>query len=255
MADTRFEVKSGFYNSQNKDRLYSADDMNMPYKDILTEGIFNVSGYFATTKTSSTTIKVAAGKALLGGRWIDSADVNITPPASIGIWGRVDSVILQVDSRTQTRAAAIIYRPGDPSAIPLAPDLITDVEGIKEVRLAYVDVDATSNITIRDARGGNDCPYVTIQVGDTQIEDAVEAVLEDHPEWTTTVQDGSITLAKLASGVIDATLSVAGAAADAKKTGDEIANVKSDLQQLSDNVDKYGFSVVDGKLCVTYATA
>lgn len=37
--------------------------------------------------------------------------------------------------------------------------------------------------------------------------------------------------------------------------GINITTLNNDLQQLSNNVDKYGFSVVDGKLCVTYATA
>lgn len=51
--------------------------------------------------------------------------------------------------------------------------------------------------------------------------------LDEHPEATTTVEDGSITAAKFASGVIDDTLSVAGAAAEAKATGDAVADLKS----------------------------
>jgi hypothetical protein len=43
----------------------------------------------------------------------------------------------------------------------------------------------------------------------------------------------------------DTTLSIAGRAADAAKTGQEIADVKRDLSDL-------GLSVVDGKLCITY---
>jgi hypothetical protein len=43
----------------------------------------------------------------------------------------------------------------------------------------------------------------------------------------------------------DTTLSIAGRAADAKATGDEIADVKRDLSDL-------GLSVVDGELCITY---
>ena len=44
---------------------------------------------------------------------------------------------------------------------------------------------------------------------------------------------------------IDATLTQSGKAADAKKTGDEISELKEDLSKL-------GLSVVDGKLCITY---
>jgi hypothetical protein len=44
---------------------------------------------------------------------------------------------------------------------------------------------------------------------------------------------------------IDSTLTQEGQAADAKATGDQIADVKRDLSDL-------GLSVVDGKLCITY---
>lgn len=45
--------------------------------------------------------------------------------------------------------------------------------------------------------------------------------------------------------LVDSTLSKAGAAADAKKTGDEITDLKTDLSGL-------GLSVVDGELNITY---
>ena len=61
--------------------------------------------------------------------------------------------------------------------------------------------------------------------------DAVADWLDDHPEATTTVADSSITTAKLASGVIDNTLLVSGAAADSKKVGDEINDLKSQIEQ------------------------
>lgn len=63
----------------------------------------------------------------------------------------------------------------------------------------------------------------------TATANAVSTWLANHPEATTTVADGSITTAKLASGVIDQTLTVSGAAADAKKTGDEISDLKSQI--------------------------
>ena len=59
--------------------------------------------------------------------------------------------------------------------------------------------------------------------------DAVADWLDDHPEATTTVADGSITTAKLATGVIDNTLLVSGAAADSAKVGQELSDLKSQI--------------------------
>jgi len=86
---------------------------------------------------------------------------------------------------------------------------------------------------------------------DEQVETYVNAWLAAHPEATTTVEDGSITLAKFASGVIDNSLSISGAVAEAKKTGDEIANLKSVIEDglyISNN-----FEWVNGNISATGA--
>lgn len=63
----------------------------------------------------------------------------------------------------------------------------------------------------------------------TATANAVSTWLTNHPEATTTVADGSITTAKLASGVIDQTLTVQGAAADSAKVGQELSDLKSQI--------------------------
>ena len=63
----------------------------------------------------------------------------------------------------------------------------------------------------------------------TATADAVSTWLANHPEATTTVADGSITTAKLASGVIDQSLTVSGAAADSAKVGQELSDLKSQI--------------------------
>ena len=66
---------------------------------------------------------------------------------------------------------------------------------------------------------------------------AVAAWLDGHPEATTTVADGSITTAKLASGVIDANLRTSGAAADAKAVGDELTELKSQISDIEEQIE------------------
>ena len=62
------------------------------------------------------------------------------------------------------------------------------------------------------------------------IEQAVQDWLEDHPEATTTVQDGSITLAKLASDV-------AAKINQVSQLSDEIDGIDSDVTDLKSAID------------------
>ena len=124
MSDTLYSVKSGFYDAINHDRLYSADDMNQPYKEIMTEGI-DADGFAVTPQsTPDMTITVAAGHAFLGGKWVDSIATTMDVPANTALYGRIDSVILRVDVNSEVREANLIYRTGTPADTPEAPALI-----------------------------------------------------------------------------------------------------------------------------------
>ena len=65
--------------------------------------------------------------------------------------------------------------------------------------------------------------------------------------YTITFTDGTTTTFDVTNGAeaLDDTLSIAGRAADAKATGDEISDLKSDLDAL-------GLSVVSGTINITY---
>ena len=239
MADINYDIYSGFYDSVNKDRLYSADDMNRPYKSIVTEGIFDVNNGFAVAPAGGMALTVAGGRALLGERWIDSSEIEITVPANAAMYSRGDTVILQINETTSIRGGRIVYRTGVADGSGEYPGIIIGNDQIHELVLAYVLVGAnataisTSDIT--DKRGTIQCPYCKLIVGDAQIEESVEAVLEDHPEWTTTVQDGSITMAKLHSALASL-----------------INGHTTQIADLGNALDALGLSVVDGCLCAVY---
>ncbi len=231
MADTKYAVKSGFYDSVNRDRLYSADDMNQPYKEILTEGI-DAGGFEVTPQsTPNMTVNVAAGHAFLGGKWVDAVARTLTVPENTAMYGRDDAVVLQVDTNSDVREASIVYRTGTPAAIAEIPALI-NTGGISEVMLAYITVaaGATSISTsyIHDTRGGSDCPYADIKLGQLVRE---QQIAEDVSSWLTEHVNpvGSAV-------VVDDSLSIAGAAADAKATGDELTDLKSDLSLKTNNL-------------------
>ena len=250
MSDTIYSVECGFFDAVNEDRVYTAAQMNMPYRDMLTEGIFNTDGTaWEVVPGEGMSVQVKDGIALLGGKWAHNTQQTLAVPDANSIYPRIDSVILQVNNNVEVRAGRLVYRTGTPAASPVMPDLDTST-GVFEIRLAKVSVaeGATSIAAadISDRRGlYSDCPLVKININEGDIQDALEEVLTDHPEWVTTVEDGAVTTAKLANGavtlpklangVIDNTLTVSGAAADAAATGGAFSlKILADASDLND---------------------
>lgn len=170
MADQTFAVHCGFFDAINSDRTYSADEMNRPYKRVISNGVF------ATPQgTRSTDLQVVAssgmniickkGEGLFGDKWFENpSGIAITVPSNTGTVPRIDSVLVQVDTRTSGRVGNIVYRTGTPASYPVPP-AINQTEGVVEYRLANIRVNAgVSAITqsmITDRRGSSDCPWVT----------------------------------------------------------------------------------------------
>ena len=171
MADQTFPVNSGFYNAVNNDRTYSADDMNRPYKRLVSNGVFATPAGTPSTDLQVVSagtgmqIIVQVGEGIFADKWFENpAAINITVPNNTNTVPRVDSVIVQVDQRTSGRVGNIVYRTGTPSSSPAAPAINT-VTNVTEYRLANIHVasgaNAINNDAITDMRGSASCPWIT----------------------------------------------------------------------------------------------
>ena len=171
MADQKFQINGGFFDSINNDRLYSADDMNRPYKRVITEGIFATPAGTPSTDLqvvsaeSGMNIIVKKGEGLLGGKWFESAsDLAITVSSNTNIVPRRDSIIIQIDKRQSGRVPNVVYREGTPSSNPQVPAINT-VDNVIERRVANIYVAAGANYigndAIVDLRGSSECPWIT----------------------------------------------------------------------------------------------
>lgn len=187
MADTYYPIDGGFFNAvyneetNTYDRQYDAADMNMPYKRIVSDGIFGTvetvgddgqvdaptpGNDFQVSKqtTGERQVIVARGNAIINSRWCElSQNAVIDIPANANQANRMDSVILQFNNNLDIRSFRIVYRTGSSATTP--PALTTATEQVKELRLANVLVDgilvSSPSFTITDTRGTNDCPLVT----------------------------------------------------------------------------------------------
>lgn len=171
MADTIFNVNCGFFDSVNNDRRYTAEEMNRPYKRVITNGVFATplgtpsTDLQVLSANSGLNITVKKGEGLFADKWFENpADFIITVPANTNIVPRRDSVIIQVDKRTSGRVGNIVYRTGTPNSNPQVPDINT-VSGVIEYRLANIYVAAGANYIGQDAivdlRGSSECPWIT----------------------------------------------------------------------------------------------
>lgn len=171
MADQIFPVNCGFFDAINNDRLYTADQMNLPYKRVIANGVF------ATPEgTPSTDLQVSApgggmsitvqpGEGIFAHKWYNNpAGLSITVPPNTGTLQRIDSVIVQVDERISGRVGNIVYRTGTPANPPQPPEINT-TDGVTEYRLANVSVPAGATAIdasmVNDLRGSEHCPWVT----------------------------------------------------------------------------------------------
>lgn len=179
MADQVFNVKCGFFDSINKDRLYTAEEMNRPYKRVITNGVFATPQGTPSTDlqvlsaSDGMKIIVKKGEGLFGDKWFEnSSDFTIVVPNNANVVPRRDSVIVQVDTRSSGRIGSIVYREGTPASSPVPPSIGT-VDGVIEYRIAniYVASGATAinQDAIVDLRGSSECPWITslIQQVDT----------------------------------------------------------------------------------------
>lgn len=171
MAEQKFRINGGFFDSVDNDRTYSAEQMNRPYKRVISEGIFATpqgtpsTDFQVLSASNDMNIIVKAGEGLLGGKWFENpSDKTITVPANNSISPRRDSVIIQIDNRQSGRIPNIIYREGVPSADPQVPDLTT-TDNVFEKRIANIYVaPGASNINqdaIVDLRGSSECSWIT----------------------------------------------------------------------------------------------
>ena len=170
-SDVKYEVNAGFFDAINEDRAYSADDMNRPYRRLISNGVFATPQGEASddlqvfSANNGMNITVSAGNAIIGDKWFENpSDLIITISQNSEVLSRIDSIIAQVDKTQAGRVGNIVYRQGSASSNPVHPSINTQ-ENIFEIRLADIVISPSCvKITqdlITDCRGSAECPWVT----------------------------------------------------------------------------------------------
>lgn len=159
-------VTSGFFNSVNGDRRYSAEQMSSLFDGIINDGVFaNIGTSFEVKAKSGNTITVGIGRAWFNHAWIDNdAMLTITANDAEILLDRYDVVVIEVNHSAAVRSGSIKYIKGTASSTPQKPSMANTTE-VHQYPLAYIYRPAgSSEITqsnITSMIGTSSCPYIT----------------------------------------------------------------------------------------------
>lgn len=102
-------VTSGFFDSYNHDRLYSAEDIGSLLDGIITDGILNTyGGHFAVRQGDGLNVIVSSGRGWFKNTWIkNDGDITLTAEPNTADANRTDTVVIDINKSDSVRANTI----------------------------------------------------------------------------------------------------------------------------------------------------
>ena len=173
-------VTYGFYNSQNEDRKYDAEQVSSLFDGIITDGIYaNFLDSFIVKKSTDMSVTVGTGRAWFNHTWIlnDSLRVFSFSQSSSD---RYYVILIKID--TLSRVNTIEYRTY--TSRPSIP-LNIDTTGVYYHPLALVYVPARSTYIsyVRDLRGYQETPWVMGIITHVSAASVIEQWNQEYNDW------------------------------------------------------------------------
>ena len=178
----------GFFNSQNGDRKYNAEQMASIFDGLIKDGVYDTIGdIFAVTPGTGMQVLVGSGRA-----WFDHTWNNNDAPYPLAITAadvslpRYDAVVLETNHSDTVRTNRLRVLTGTPASNPVKPTM-TSTANVKQHPLAYIKVTAGATaITqsmIQVVVGTSECPFVTGIIDTAQIDALFQQWNGEFDEW------------------------------------------------------------------------
>lgn len=243
----------GFFNSENGDRKYNAEQMSAIFDGIIADGVFTTIGdHMAVTAGTGMQVLVGTGKAWFDHTWnVNDAAYPLTIAASDVTLSRIDAIVLETNHSDSVRLNKLRVVQGTVASSPVKPTL-TNSEKVHQHPLAWVTVapgvTKIAASAIENAVGTSACPFVTGIIATTDIDDLFAQWNGEFDEWFDNLK------AQLSDNVvanlqrqIDARVKIAD-----KATADDVYNGTDDSKwvspaSLSGSVLKIGDIQVSGR--------
>lgn len=171
-------ITSGFFDSVNGDRKYSAQQFGNLFTGIISDGVFSGVGGGLKVESRSSQVYINSGRAWCRGTWLDNdAYASLSVPANTHPnYSRYDAVVLTFDTSSSVRRNSIDYISGVAAATPLKPTIKND-SLTKQMPLCYIFRPANSTTitqsNIESTIGTSACPYITGPLKTIDVTDVV----------------------------------------------------------------------------------
>lgn len=178
----------GFFNSENGDRKYNAEQMSAIFDGIIADGVFTTIGdHMAVTAGTGMQVLVGSGKAWFDHTWnVNDAAYPLTIAASDVTLSRIDAIVLETNHSDSVRLNKLRVIQGTVASSPVKPTL-TNSEKVHQHPLAWVTVapgvTQIAASAIENAVGTSACPFVTGIIATTDIDDLFAQWNGEFDEW------------------------------------------------------------------------
>lgn len=153
-------IKSGYFNSIDKDRPYNAEDMTNYFEGLISDGVYaSVGDQLEVKPGGGMSVTVGTGRAMIDCRWIRvTALQRLTLAAADTVSGRYDIVAVKLDLRKEYRQMTLELFENE-------TDIPEDTDEEKYLALARIHIKANATSVaesdIEDLRKSKRCGYVT----------------------------------------------------------------------------------------------
>lgn len=178
----------GFFNSENGDRKYNAEQMSAIFDGIIADGVFTTIGdHMAVSAGTGMQVLVGTGKAWFDHTWnVNDAAYPLAIAASDVTLSRIDAIVLEINHSDSVRLNKLRVVQGTVASSPAKPTL-TNSEKVHQHPLAWVTVapgvTQIAASAIENAVGTSACPFVTGIIATTSIDDLFNQWNGEFDEW------------------------------------------------------------------------
>lgn len=241
--------RSGFWNSIDGDRTYSAEDMAIPFDGVITEGVFaNWGDAFKATVINESTITIGSGKAWLSKRWIQNDSVYQMPIEVSNYASSTEprTVVVCLDLKVEPYyrfAQFIIEEQRNYNSYTDMLNAITDRNTGRNTLVLFSVNFAAGDSSIQRTNitnlvGTAWCPYVTSPVQTVTVDDIREKWNTSYDSLMKDIVGGAQTKANEAENNFEASFNTWFLTLKNQLNTNQAANLQNQITALTDQFNK-----------------